>query len=152
MKEQVTPITGQDAAVLDEMRNWLRGLFKPDAHDSYDTVGGKLAVINTVLRDSKFDRSNVWLLQALGLGFGDALSQRLGMTWAIVTDAQGRTPALILPGTSLKLFAFTTIQKRVEAGEECEAISLFNAFCHQIQRIKQPKQSFLGRLFGPRLT
>ena len=91
MEEQVTAITDQDAVGFDEMRNWLRGRLNPDARDAYDTVGGKLAVVDAVLRHSEFDRSNVWLLQTLGLAFGDAVSQQLGMKWAIVTDAQGRT-------------------------------------------------------------
>jgi hypothetical protein len=152
MEGEVTPLTEQDAAGLDEMRNWLRGLFGPDAQRSLDTVVGKLAVIDVVLRDRKLDRSNVTLLQALGLCFGDALAQQLGMKWAIVTDDLGRTPALVLPGTSLKLFVFTTIQKRVETGEQFDAASLFEAFCHQVQTIAQPKRSWLGRLLGPRLS
>jgi hypothetical protein len=151
MEQQVTAITDQDAAVFEEMRNWLRGWVNPDARDAFDTVAGKLAVVDAVFRHSEFDRSNAWLLQTLGLVFGDALSQQLGMKWVILTDAQGRTPALILPGTSLKLFAFTMIQKRVETGEEFDAVSLFEAFCHQVQSIAQPKRSLLGRLFGPRL-
>ncbi len=151
MKEQVTPITDQDAAVFNEMRTGLRSLIVQGG-DAYDTIEGKLAVIDATLRDSKFDPSNVWLLQALGLTFGDALAQQLGMTWAIVTDANGRVPVLILPGTSSKLSAFTTIQKRVAAGEPIEVFPLFSAFCDQIDRIRTPPKSFFKRLFGSRLT
>lgn len=67
MEEQVTAITDQDAAAFDEMRNWLRGRVDPDARDAYETVGGKLAVVDAVLRHSEFDRSNVWLLQTWDL-------------------------------------------------------------------------------------
>ncbi len=151
MKEQVTPLTDQDVALFNEMRAGLRSLITQGV-DAYDTVGGKLAIIDATLRDSKFDRTNIWLLQALGLTFGDALAEQLGMTWAIVTDAQGRVPALVLPGTSLKLFAFTTIKKRIDADEPVEVSPLFNAFCDQVNRIRTPPKSFLKRLFGPRLT
>ena len=151
MEEHVTPITDQDAAIFNEMRTGLRGLITRDG-DAYDTIGGKLAVIDATVRDSKFDPSNVWLLQALGLTLGDALAQQLGMTWAIVTDANGRVPILVLPGTSLKLSAFTAIQKRVAVGESIEVFPLFKAFCDQVGRIKTPPKSFLKRLFGPRLT
>ena len=151
MNEQVTPLTDQDVLIFNEMRAGLRNLITQGS-EVYDTVDGKLAVINATLRDGKFDPSNAWLVQALGLTFGDALAERLGMTWAIVTDAQGRVPVLILPGTSLKLSAFTTIQQRLQAGEAVDAVSLFNAFCHSVQTIKQPRRSLFGRLFGPRLA
>jgi Domain of unknown function (DUF3806) len=152
MDEQITPMTDQDAAGFDEMRNFLVGLFTPETQVDYDTLDEKLAIVDAILGDSRFDPSNVGLLQALGVCFGDAISQQLGMEWVIVTNAQGRFPALNLPGTSLKVYAFTTIQKRVENGEEFDAISLFEAFCRDFQSITQPKRSLLGRIFGSRLT
>src|ERR1700731_3591789 len=120
------------------MRNWLRVHFKTGMEGEYDTIQGKLSVVDAILRNGWFDKNDIWQLQALGLGFGDAIAQQLGMSWVIVTDSIGRVPALLLRGTTLKLFAFTTIQKRISMDELVEVFPLFNAFCHQIDSIRKP--------------
>ena len=152
MKEKVSALAEHDLAYLEEMRNWLRGHFKEGEQGKYNDLGGKLAVIGSILQNNWFDRNEAWQLQALGVGLGDALAQQLGMTWVIVEDDHGRMPVLNLPGTSLKIYALTMIEKRVHQDESFDAVSLFEALCHQIEEIRAPKRSFLGRLFGPRLT
>ncbi len=151
MQEKVTQLSGDDQAYLDELRNWLRGHFVENERAKYDEIGGKLAVVQNILQNRWFDPNKAWQLHALGVGIGDALAQRLGMTWVIVQDAHGRQPILQFPGTSLKLGAFTMIQKRVMQGEEIDVPSLFEAFCHSFEQIRAPKRSLFGRMFGPRL-
>src|SRR5262249_36054847 len=112
---------------------------------------GKLAVVQTILRNRWFDPNEAWQLQALGVGLGDALAQQLGMVWVNVQDQHGRQPILRLPGTSLKLSAFTMIQKRVMQGEEVDVPSLLGTLCHSVEQSRAPKRSLFGRLFGSRL-
>lgn len=152
-QEVVSELTDQDVADFETMRDWLRGHFKEGAANQYDTLAGKLSVIDAIVRNGWFDRNNLNELQALGLGLGDAIAQQIGLQWAIVTDRHGdRIPILILPRTSLQLSAFTMIQKRIAQNEEVEVFPLFEALCQQIESIRAPKRSLLGRLFGPRLT
>lgn len=152
MQEKITPLLDQDRAHLDELREWLRGHFPENERAKYEDIGGKLAVVQAILQNRWFDPNQAWHLHALGVGFGDALAQRLGVAWMIVEDEYGRTPVLQLPGTSLKLYAFTMIQKRVMQGEDVDVPSLFEIFCQQVSQIRAPKRSFFGRLFGPRLA
>jgi hypothetical protein len=151
MQERVTQLSDDDRAYLDELRKWLRGHFLESECAKYDEIGGKLAVVQTILQNRWFDPNEAWQLHALGVGMGDALAQQLGMVWMIVQDEHGRQPILQLPGTSLKLGAFTMIQKRVVEGEDVDVPSLFEAFCHSVEQIRAPKRSLFGRLFGSRL-
>lgn len=152
MQETITPLTDEDRVYLDRLRTWLRGHFKEGEQAKYDQIEGKLFVVDAIIKNNWFDRKQPSQLQALGVGIGDALAQRLGMSWVVVEDQFGRSPTLHLHGTSLKLNAFTMIQKRVANGEDdIDAFSLFGAFCHSVEQIRAPKRSMLGRLFGPRL-
>jgi hypothetical protein len=151
MKGKVTPLTDKDQDYLDEMRNWLRAHFEEGGREKYEEIDRKLFVVHSILQNNWFDRNEAWQLQALGVGLGDALAQKLGMRWAIVETDNERVPILHLPGTSLKLSAFTMIQKRVLNEEDIDVFLLFDAFCHSIEQIRAPKRSFFGRLFGPRL-
>jgi hypothetical protein len=150
VKEKVSALLEDDLAYLEALRNWLRGHF--DDRDKYDELNGKLAVVDHVLRDNLLDRNVEAQMHALGVALGDALAQKLGMQWVIVEDDFGRSPMLSLAGTSLKISALTMIQKRIVQGEEFEIFSLFEALCHHVESIRSPKRSWLGRLFGPRLT
>ena len=151
MPEEVTQLSDNDRAYLDELRKWLRGHFPEGESAKYDEIGGKLAVVQAILDNRWFDPNQAWQLQALGVGMGDALAQQLGMGWVIIDDEHGREPILQLPGTSFRLGAFTMIQKRVIQGENIDVPSLFEAFCHSVEEIRAPKRSLFGRLFGSQL-
>jgi len=144
VNEQIGELSDQDKHVFEQMRSWLRGHFKKAEEGKYDTIEGKLCVVDAILRNGWLDKNNAWQLQALGLGFGDAISQQLGMSWTIITDSDGSVPALVFRGTSLKLFAFTAIQKRMAMDEPVDVFPLFDAFCSLVER-RRPK-SFLERL------
>ncbi|TWT17122.1 DUF3806 domain-containing protein, partial [Luteimonas marina] len=71
-------------------------------------------------------------LQCLGITFGDALAQHMGLDWVAVEDEYGRDPALRLDGTSVLVFPMTSISKRIEQGEVVDVYDLFNAACNTI--------------------
>jgi NAD-dependent SIR2 family protein deacetylase len=75
-------------------------------------------------------------LQCLGVAFGDALAQRLGLAWVAVEDDQGRDPALVVEGTSILVFPLTSISKRMERGEQVDVHGLFESACRTIERIR----------------
>jgi hypothetical protein len=152
MEEKVIPPSEKDQVHLEEMRNWLRSHFHEGEREKYDKIEGKLFVVQSIVKNNWFDRNESWQLQALGVGFGDAIAQKIGMAWVVVETGNERMPMLQFPGTSLKLAAFTMIQKRVLGGEDIDVFSLFDALCQRVEEIKAPKRSLLGRLFGPRLT
>jgi hypothetical protein len=42
------------------------------------------------------------------------------------------------------------IEKRVRNGEDIDVFAMFGAVCEEIEQVRAPKRSFLGRLFGER--
>ena len=152
MKEKVSALSAGDLTYFEALRDWLRAHFKQEDRDKYNDLNGKLFLVDHIVKNNLFDRNAESQMQALGVGLGDALAQKLGMEWVIVEADNERFPMLSLPGTSLRLSAFTMVQKRVMQGEQFDIFSLFGALCHQIETIRAPKRSLLGRLFGPKLT
>ncbi|MBN3789235.1 DUF3806 domain-containing protein [Burkholderia sp. Ac-20353] len=151
--ETITPLTDADLAVFDRMRRWLLAPLDDGHEFLYDSIRGKLLIVQAVLQAKRFGPHNVLELQALGVAFGDALAQQLDLTWMISDSIQfGRRPVLNLPGTSLAIGAFTAIQKRVVQGEPVDVRALFDAFCDSTERLIRPRRSLWGRLFGERLA
>jgi Domain of unknown function (DUF3806) len=81
MKEKVSALSGEDRAYLEAMRDGLRAYFREEDRDKYNDLNGKLFLVDHILRNNLFDRNDEQQLQALGVGLGDALAQKLGMEW-----------------------------------------------------------------------
>jgi hypothetical protein len=137
MEQTVTSPTSADLERLESMRTWVRDHYAPEAHHKYESIDGKLNLLETIL-DSGWIRTDETLkLQCLGITFGDALAQELELEWIIVEDENGRDPALRSPGTSILLFPQTTISKRIEAGEFVAVRNLFQFACAKVHRIRK---------------
>ena len=75
-------------------------------------------------------------MQSLGVTFGDALAQRLGLSWVTVEDEYGSDPALHEDGTTIVVFPVTTISKRIERGDVVDVQELFDQACMSIGRLR----------------
>lgn len=131
------PLEGDLAADVQAKRNWVLGHYERDPEASYATVEAKLRLLDTILSNDWVEPHETVKLQALGVAFGDALAQQLGLTWVAIDDEYGWDAALILEGTSVKVFPITSISKRVEAGEWVDVRELFEQACSTIRRIVQ---------------
>ena len=135
MNKRVLPLDGELAADVQAKRAWVLGHYERDAEASYSSVEGKLVLLDTILSNGWVAPSETVKLQALGVTFGDALVQELGLKWVAIDDEYGCDAALVLEGTSVKVFPLTSISKRVEAGETVDVRELFAAACSTIKRI-----------------
>jgi hypothetical protein len=135
MAQRVLPLAGDLAEDLRAKREWVLGHYERDPEASYATVEAKLQLLDTILSNGWVGPRETVKLQALGVAFGDALVQQLGLTWVAVEDEYGRDAALVLEGTSVKVFPLTSISKRVEAGESVNVRELFAAACSTIKRV-----------------
>lgn len=70
----------------------------------------------------------------MGIVFGDAFVQEMGMEWVMVEDEYGTDPAVRLPGTTIIIFPLTMISKRVERGETVDVFDLFNGVIDMIEQ------------------
>ena len=73
-----------------------------------------LPVLQRLIDDKVFKKSQTYELQCLGLAFGDVLTSELPLRWVMVTDEYGTDPTLQFKKTTLQINALTMISKRVE--------------------------------------
>ena len=137
MDQRFEPLNAVDIADLEAKRTWVREHYDEAARHEYDTLEGKLRLLDTILRNKWVAPDETVKLQCLGVTFGDALAQKLGLVWVAVEDDYGRDPALTLEGTSVRVFPLTSISKRIERGEEVDVYGLFEHACDTIERVQR---------------
>jgi hypothetical protein len=137
MDQKFEPLNLDDIADLEAKRTWVRGHYDEAARHKYDTLDGKLRLLDAILQNKWIAADETLKLQCLGVTFGDALAQKLGLMWVAVEDDYGRDAALTLDGTSVRLFPVTSISKRIERGEEVDVYRLFEQACTTIERLKR---------------
>jgi hypothetical protein len=123
--QQIDKPGGEDLADIEAKRDWVRGHFTPEAQHKYFEVKEKLRLLQAILDAGWIEKSDKLKLQCLGITFGDALAQELGMEWVMVTDEHSRDPAIRFPGTTVLIFPLTMISKRVERDEAVNVQDLF---------------------------
>jgi hypothetical protein len=132
----IRALSVDDAAHVEQQRTWVRDHYDPDARRQYETVEGKLRLLDTIVRSGWIAPDEAWKLQSLGVTFGDALVQKMELAWVTVEDEYGRDPALQDRGTTLLVFPLTTISKRVERGDAVDVRELFDQACQTITRLR----------------
>ena len=136
VEQKIDALSADDVARVEKQRAWVRDHYDAAARHEYETVEGKLRLLDTIVRSKWTEPSETWKLQSLGIAFGDALAQKMGLIWVAVEDTHGRDPALRDQGTSIVLFPMTTISKRIERGETVDVRALFDAACHSVVRLR----------------
>jgi hypothetical protein len=136
MPQPIEPLSESEADDVAAKRQWVRDYFKPEARHKYETLDEKLRLLDTILKNKWIEPSETLKLQCLGITFGDALAQELGLKWVTVEDEYGRDPALVVEGTSIITFPLTAIYKRVESGKVVDVHELFRVACETILRLK----------------
>jgi hypothetical protein len=137
MEQKIEELSSEDNARVEAQRKWVREHYPPESEEKYQTLEGKLALLDTIVKNKWIEPNETIKLQCLGIAFGDALAQKLGLMWVAVDDEYGRDPALIVKGTSIIIFPLTSISKRIENGEEVDVFSLFEKACSRINELKQ---------------
>jgi hypothetical protein len=135
MEKVVRELSDEEMTQLEAQRSGVRKHFEPDAQHKYDTVSGKIHVIDTIVRSNWVQRHETAKLESLGVTFGDALAQALQLKWVAIEDESGRKPGLVLEGTSVNCLPITTIAKRIQYGEEINVVELFAQACATILRM-----------------
>jgi hypothetical protein len=129
---------------IENQRNWVKGHFTEDSINKYDTIEGKLYLLQGILDNEFYSKNQTMELQSLGIAFGDALAQKLKLEWMEVEDEYGIDPALVHIDTSIRLFPLTMISKRIENNEKINVEELFNGICgitnEQIEKNNEGKK------------
>lgn len=136
MEQKIEPLSPEDVARVEKQRGWVRDHYEPHTQQQYETLEGKLKLLETILKNRWVEPAETWKLQSLGATLGDALAQKMGLSWVAVEDEHGRDPALNDPGTTIIMFPLTMISKRVERGETVDIRALFAGACSTVERLR----------------
>lgn len=127
MSQPIENLNDGDLDRIQKHRDWVVGHF--DDPTAYESVSGKLGVIQAILDNGWIEKHETWKLQSLGVAFGDALVQEVPeLFWVAVDDEFGRDPALRWLQTSTLVFPLTAISKRVEDGIAVDVYKIFGGF------------------------
>jgi hypothetical protein len=136
MEQRITMPTSDELVRIEAQRDWVRGHCNLEAQHEYETVEGKLTLLQAILDAGWIEKSETVKLQCLGVTLGDALAQEFQMEWVTVEDEYGKDPALRFPGTTVIAFPLTMISKRIERGERVNVRELFAGVCEHVRRMK----------------
>lgn len=140
MTQKIESLLPEDVTRLEAQRKWVREHYPPESENRYQTLEGKLALLDTILKNKWIEPHETLKLQCLGIAFGDALVQKLKLKWIAVEDINGRDPALVVEGTSIITFPLTAISKRIENGEDVDVYQLFESACAKLTALKQERR------------
>jgi hypothetical protein len=93
-----------------------------------------LPVLQDLIDDGVFKKSQTYELQSLGVAFGDVLASELPLRWVMVTDEFGTDPTLRFKRTTVQINALTMISKRVERDEPVNLLELLRLTREQLAR------------------
>ena len=113
-----TGLSREDSTRLEQQRAVVAATVK----QRYGTKGltktkSDLPVLQNLIDQRVFSKSQMYELQSLGVAFGDVLASELPLRWVMVTDEYGTDPTLRFKETTLQINALTMISKRVEKDE-----------------------------------
>jgi hypothetical protein len=136
MEQVIEKSNDADLADLEAKRTWVLNHFDPDSRAKYQDLNEKLRLLEAIVREGWVGKDETLKLQCLGVTFGDALVQSLGMEWVTVIDEYGRDSALRKAGTTIVIFPLTMISKRVERGEIVNIAALFESTTKTVREME----------------
>ena len=135
--QKTSPLSEVLIRDIEAKRDWVKNQYAPDSLYKYNTVEGKLVLLNTILKSNWIEPTETLKLQCLGITLGDIFVQDMNFEWIEVEDEYGTDPALQLPGTSILIFPQTMISKRIENGEVVNIYEFYEGLKTRILEIRQ---------------
>jgi hypothetical protein len=136
-----TELSREDVNRLELQRQVIAAVAKERyGLEALNKTKADLAVLQRLLDDRVFSRSQTYEWQCLGIAFGDVLVSELPLRWIMVTDEYGTDPTLRYKNSSIQINALTMISKRVERGEEVNVAALLRMTEEQTARLEREFQ------------
>ncbi len=135
--QKFTELSREDATRLEQQR----AVVAAAAKQRYGTATlaktkADLVVLQRLLDDRAFTKTQTYELQCLGVAFGDVLASELPLRWMMVTDEYGTDPTLRYKDTTIQINALTMLSKRVERGEEVDVATMLRMTAEQIAEVE----------------
>jgi len=128
-----TELSRQDNARLEQQRAVVAAAAKWRCGTTALTkTKSDLPVLQNLIDDRVFNKSQTYELQSLGVAFGDVLASELPLRWVMITDEYGTDPTLRFKETTVQINALTMISKRVERDEPVKVSELLRRTREQL--------------------
>ena len=127
-----TELSPRNMVRLDRQRALIAATVQERYGSSLTQTTKDLPVLQRLIDDSVFTKTQTYELQCLGIAFGDVLASALPLRWVMVTDEFGTDPTLRYKNSSLNVSALTMVSKRVERGEKPNLSELLRVTRDQI--------------------
>jgi Domain of unknown function (DUF3806) len=96
-----------------------------------------LPLLQRLVDDKAFGKTQTYKLQSLGVAFGDVLATELTLRWVMVTDEYGTDPTLRLKDSSVQINALSMISKRIETDRDVNLSELLRISREQLKAIEE---------------
>lgn len=121
---------------IESQRDWVRNHYNEESIDKYETIDGKLKLLDLIIKSNWIQKDETNKLQCLGITLGDIFVQDLGFRWIEIEDEHGIDPAIKLDNTTIILFPLTMISKRIENGESVDLYGLYDEIKSKVAVLK----------------
>lgn len=120
-ESKFTELSPEVSKRLDQQRALIAAAVKQQ-YGAGSLTGTKsdLPLLQRLLDDHVFRKSQTYELQSLGVAFGDVLISEFPLRWVLISDEYGTDPTLQFKKTSININALTMISKRVERDEHVD--------------------------------
>lgn len=125
-----------DMLQIESQREWVREHYLPPARDKFNTIEGKLNIIDAILNGPTSGALSADQQRALEIVFADALMQDTKAQWAIVVEGEVRTPAFLIAGSKAMVMPLVSF---VQLSSAKDVADLRNTFDRTVQSINQQK-------------
>ncbi len=133
-------LSPQDAAQLERQREVIAKAAKGRyGTPSLTRTKADLPVLQRLIDDKVFGKSETYQLQCLGVAFGDVLSNELPLHWVMVTDEFGTDPTLRFKKTDTNLNALTMISKRIEKDQPVNLSDMLHWTRQQLSKLEKER-------------
>ena len=128
-------LSKDEAARLEQQRAVVAAAAKRSGTAFLTGTKSDLPVLQRLIDDKVFKKSQTYELQCLGVAFGDVLTSELPLRWMMVTDEYGTDPTLRFKKTTFQINAPTMISKRLERDEHIDVSELLRITREQLAQI-----------------
>jgi len=130
-------LSGEDRTRLEQQR----AIVAAAAKQRYGTpmlekTVADLPVLQRLIDDKVFSKTQTYELQSLGVAFGDVLTSELPLRWVMVTDEFGTDPTLRYKGTTVQINALTMISKRIDKDQTVNLSELLGSTREWLTQLK----------------
>jgi len=125
-KQSLQYLSTADMLRLESLRQWAREHYQPEAQQKYDSVEGKLIIIDAIVTQRHGSKLKSEELQGLEITFGDALAHATAMEWATLEDHSGRTFVMLTPQTPPRLWQLNSVAHWMASGAHGSISAVFD--------------------------